>query len=362
MLKYKHKNMIADFFPPPKYLAMSPVCLDISDRSIKYIELRNKKDNITVERFGAYSVPQGLVENGEIKDKEKMVDLLKSIKLKLGSVYVIASLPEEKAFLSRIKLPKMEIDEMRNSIELQLDEHVPLSAKEAVFDFEVVNYSREDGHADVNLVAFPKYFVNGYRDLFTEAGFVPIVFEMEAQAFARAIVPRTNDSAIMVIDFGRTRTTFAIVSVGKVHFTTTIKASGEDVKKAIMKNLQVDQFEADGLKREEGILNEKADQKVFVSAMPTIEAIKDEALKQIYYWDSKNEEGEASEIKKVLLCGGEASLKGLAEYLGRSIGIKTEIGNPWVNVSSFDKYIPSIEKNVSLLYSTAIGLALRQFR
>lgn len=353
--------MIIDFFPPPKYLALSPLCLDISDRSVKYIELRKKKGHIAVERFGTYSIPQGLIENGEIKNKEKLVELMKSVKRKLGGEYIIASLPEEKAFLSRIKLPKMEKDEMRGSIELQLDEHVPLSPKEAVFDFEIVNYSHEDGHADVNLVAFPKHFVSGYRDMFIESGFVPLVFEMEAQAFARAMVPKDDNSAMMVVDFGRTRTTFAIVSEGKVQFTTTIKASGEDVKRAIMKNLQVDQFEADNLKREKGIASEKADEEVFNSAMPTIEIIKDEALKQINYWESRKE-GEISSIGKILLCGGESSLKGLAEYMGRSLGVRVEAGNPWVNVSSFDKYIPSIEKNVSLIYSTVIGLALRQFR
>jgi hypothetical protein len=36
-----------------------------------------------------------------------------------------------------------------------------------------------------------------------------------------------------------------------------------------------------------------------------------------------------------------------------------ELGNPWINITDFKYYIPEIEFEDSLMYATAIGLALR---
>ncbi|MEK9183943.1 MAG: pilus assembly protein PilM, partial [Patescibacteria group bacterium] len=303
-----------DFFPPPAYLTMPALCFDLSDRSMKYMEFYRKRNSISVKRSGLYKIPEGIIEKGEIKQKNKLIDFLKTIKDKLRSRYIIASLPEEKVFVSKIQIPMMKKEYIRESIELQLDQYVPLSAKEAVFDFDIIREDYKDKHIDINLIVFPRTFVEEYKSVFIGAGFVPLVFEMEAQAFTRAVVPESETGSIMAIDFGRTRATFAIVSRRKIQFTTTVAVAGGEIDKAIMDNLRVSLEEADKIKKEVGFIKSKDNERLFNAILPIVSVIKDEAAKQIIYWNSHQEEKEEESMKisKIMLCGGESTLAGFS--------------------------------------------------
>jgi len=65
-------------------------------------------------------------------------------------------------------------------------------------------------------------------------------------------------------------------------------------------------------------------------------------------------------IAKILLCGGGASLVGLDIFMAQQLKIPVEIGNPWINIfDKSSKRIPSISRDKSLYFSTAIGLAMQ---
>lgn len=329
------------------------------------MELRRKKRAISIGRFGIRALEEGIIEGGEIKQKEKLISFLKPIREELKTEIIMASLPEEKVFLSRIKFPLMDESGIREALSLQLDEYVPLPAAEAIFDYDIINdfiENEERVHLHLNLAAFPKSFVESYQDVFAGAGFVPAAFEMEAQAFARAVVPKEEMDNAMVVDFGRSRTTFAIVSNGKVQFATTIALAGEEIEKAFIAHLKIGRPQVEAAKRDIGLIKRKGNEALFESLKPIVSVIKDEAAKQAAYWESRGEDGEKNEkISKIILCGGESTLAGLPEFLSYGLKIKAELGNPWVNVASFEDYIPEIEARDSLAYSTVIGLALRQW-
>ena len=359
------KKLFLDTLPPPDYLRMPILCFDLSDKSLKYIELRRKNRVISVGQFGVYSLDEGIIEGGEIKQKDKLIIFLKQIKEKLKTELIMASLPEEKGFLSRIKFPLVDEYRIKEALSLQLEEYVPLPGAEAIFDYDILNEPHKGGkkdHLDLNLVAFPKSFVESYRDVFTGAGFIPTLFEIEVQAFARAVVPKEEIGNVMVIDFGRTRTTFAIVSDGKVQFASTIALAGEEIEKAFMLNLKIDRSQVEEAKRNTGLIKRKENEKLFELIKSTISVIRDEAAKQAAYWLSHSEDNQKTDkISKIILCGGESTLAGLPEFLSYELKIKAELGNPWVNAASFEDYIPEIERKDSLAYSTVIGLALKQW-
>jgi type IV pilus assembly protein PilM len=342
---------------------MPAVGFDISDRSIKYVELGKRHGAIFVKRFGEHLIPEGVIEAGEIKQKEKLTDFLKTIKEEEKSAYLIVALPEEKAFLTEIKLPLMEREEIRGALELQLEEHIPLSAEEVIFDFDFIKEDPAKNYFDINLVAFPKVLIENYRDVFLAAGFMPLAFEMEVEAAARALVPKVperEEQTIIMVDFGRTRTTIVIVSANKPRFTSTIKVAGEDLEKALIKNLPVDRFQAEKIKKERGLVKSKENEKIFNSLLPLISVIKDEIRKCLDYWDSHLEENDdAKGISKILLYGGGSNLIGFPEYLSSELRLPVELGNPWVNILSFEEHIPEIELRESLIYATGLGLALR---
>lgn len=354
-----------DFFPPPDYLLMPAVGVDISDRSIKFFELRRKNGGFSASKFGARNLPPGIVESGEIKEKEKFIDFLKSIKNELGTKFVNVSLPEERAFLSRAKIPAAKEEELRSILEFQLEEHIPLSAQDAVFDFEVVekgDIGKKSEFLNINIVAFPKALVENYRDAFAGAGFIPLAFEMEAYAFARVVVLEEEKNSCFIVNMGKTRTTFAIMSGRTMQFASTIEIGGDNFDAALVKNLDISQLKAEEIKKEHGLIRSKDNEKIFNFLLPTAAAIKDEISRHIIYWNSHVED-DASEkmVKKIILCGGEANLKGLSEYLSHELKLPVELSNPWANLISFEKEIPELELEESLGYVVAMGLSLRSF-
>ncbi len=354
------KSFFIDFFPPPDYLSMPAVGLDISDLSIKYAELMRKDGDIAIRNFGEMLMPAGMIEAGEIKDKEKLIEFLKPLKKEFKSKYIISCLPEEKAFLAKFEIPIMKDEDIKSALEMQIEENVPLTSQEAIFDFDVIKGAPDSNHFDIFMIAFHKNTVNDYTEVFTGAGFEPLVFEMEVQAAARTMVPKGEKGALILVDFGRTRTSMAIVSDGQVYFSSTLRVAGQEIDKMLMKNLGVDQFQAEKIKKEQGFT--KDNEKIFNSILPIVSVIKDEVGKAIDYWNSRVKNDQAKKISKILLCGGDSNLFGFSEYISYELKLPVELGNPWVNILSFDKHIPEIELKDALKYATALGLALREAR
>ena len=68
--------------------------------------------------FGEFEIRPGIIEEGEIRDQKALIEAIKlSVKKvkgeKLRTNYVVASLPEEKAFLQVIQLPIVEENELK---------------------------------------------------------------------------------------------------------------------------------------------------------------------------------------------------------------------------------------------------------
>ena len=109
-------------------------------------------------------------------------------------------------------------------------------------------------------------------------------------SFRQGHCSRKEMDNVMVVDFGRTRTTFAIVSGGKVQFATTIAFAGEEIEKAFILNLKIDRSQVEAAKRDIGLIKRKGNESLFESLRPLVSVIKDEAAKQAAYWVSQNED------------------------------------------------------------------------
>lgn len=356
------------FFPTPTYLKMSSVGLDISDKSVRFLGFDVHGNKIKIGRYTEKSLPSGVVVSGKINDHNKMKESLSAIKKEYNLDFVRVSLPEEQAYLFRMKIPHIKKDEIRESITFQFEEYVPVKAVDSIFDYEILSES-PDGF-DVQVSVIPKAVVESYNNTFVESGLIPISFEIEAQAIARAVVPNSFKGTCMIIDFGQTRTGISIVSSNVVVFTSTIDIGGYLLTETIAKEFAVDIKEAEKMKRESGLAQEKEEKKkkgerdVFSVMLNTIATLRDEVNKHFIYWHTHKEGGIAEHppIEKLILCGGDSNLKGLPDYLSRSMRVNVELADVWANIPEFKKHVPEISFKDSLTYATAIGLALADLK
>lgn len=353
------RSKFYQFFPPPKFLQMPAIGLDISDTAMRFVELVEKRKGFVIGRFGERQIPRGVIEGGEVKKPDELRTIFKDIKNVDNLEFVSVSLPEERAYLFELRLSSMKYSDIRGAIELVLEEHVPIKVDETIFDYDIVK--EEQAFINVSVCVVPKSLVDGYLEAFSGSGIIPVAFEIEAHSIARALIPLGSGGTFMTVDFGKTRTGIAIVSEGAVQFTSTVPIGGGALTDLIVKTLNVSYDEAEKIKREKGIDPDNTGDELSEAVLSTVSVIRDEINKHQMYWQGHTDDyGKKREaIEKIYLCGGESNLTGFLEYLSSGVASPVELANALQNVNTLDNYIPEINFSDSLRYATALGLALR---
>jgi len=344
---------------------MPAVGLDISSNSIRFMEMLRTSSGLRPGRYGEKSIPEGVGYSEDVHNNKSLKKTLKELASEYDLKFVNVSLPEEKAYIFQTSFPKVEAKELRDAIELGLEENVPLSGAEAMFDFTVIDKVKNDGKTNVSVSVLPRAIAESFATLLDGTGLFPLSFQLAAEAVARSVVKKGDKLTVMIVNMGEKKTGIYIVRSGIVHFTTTLNFGGEEMTSAIEKLFGVSKEEAVRMKREKNIMKRKQNMELFLSLVNPISALKDEISRLYAYWNSHmaaSGEGankdQSAEIDKILLCGLDANLSGLDEYLALTLKTECSVANVWENIFSFDDYIPKIEYEDSLNYPTAIGLSL----
>lgn len=358
-------SVLADIIPPPSYITLPSVGVDISDTSMKYVSflpsLNHKKHRI-LKQWGDIDIPANSLDRGDVINPKQLSDTLREFKQLTKADFIRVSLPEERAYIFETELksnvPKKEIQSL---LEFRLEENVPISARDTIFDYELLPQEEGSGqNIRVVVAAYQRDTIMSYYEACLAADLTPISFEVEAQAMARAVIPRASTDTTMLIDFGKTRTGVGIIKNGVLLYTSTIDIGGGQLSQVLRRVLgDVAESELTLIKNTSGLVRGVEDSKVYDCLIPTISVIKDEIATRMQYWHSREgNRNPGRRIKKIIFCGGSANLKGLPEYMSEALGVTCVRGNVWENAFRSDLFIPPIEKNYSYGYATAIGLAI----
>jgi type IV pilus assembly protein PilM len=382
--------------------------LDISDLSLKIIKLKKRGKFFDLASFEEKKIKPGIIKVGEIKDEKALIQILKKALAeikgeKLRTKYVVASLPEEKAFLQVIQMPKMKKEELKSAVVYEAENYIPLPIEEVYLDSQIVppvhnhlpghqrkvgskkilssppslsphkssvmNEAHQLDHLDVLIAALPKKTVDPYLFSLREAGLKPIAFEVESQAIARALIKNeVTTFPLLLIDLGATRTGFIVFSGHSLRLTSSIPVSSQNFNEIISKALGVNLVEAERLKIKYGLQSKiKKGKEVFEALIPALTDLTDQIKRYLHYYQThashEHLPPNGKGVEKIFLCGGGAKLKGLTNFLSSQLKIPVEISNPWVNILAAPIQPKEqrliYKKEESLSYTTALGLALR---
>lgn len=348
--------------------------IDVSDLSLKIISAEKKKSGFVLASFGEAEIKPGLIKMGEVKEEETLAKIIqKAIQQvkgkKIKTNYIVASLPEEKAFLQVIQMPKLSPEDLKSAVIFEAENYIPLPIEEVYLDFQVVPPIKNDlDHLDVLIAALPKKIVDSYFSFFKKAGLRPLILEIESMAIARALIKDGfSPQPVILVDLGEMRTSFVAFSGKVVRFTSSIPISGQKMTEAISQTLKVDLKQAEKLKLKYGLetKGEKEGGEVFEALIPSLTDLVEQIHNCLCYYQTHSSHEHLltkdKEVKKVILCGGGANLKGITKFLSRELKLPVEIGNPWVNIFVPEKIkdIPELNFAKSLSHTTAIGLAIK---
>ena len=360
----KGENAFLRSFPPPQFLTMPAVGLDVSDASIKCIALTDSSLGKIPVMFGEEKLPADTVVRGEIRDMEKLVEMLATVSKNIQRRFIRASLPEQKAYFFTTDVPSnASREQVLKVLEFKLEEHVPLSPAEAIVDYDPLPFSQNADSSEllVGVTVYPKNTVEKYTTAFLRAGLFPLSLEIEAQAIARSVVPEGDKGTYILVDFGETSTGLSIASEGNLRFTSTLDVAGSTITNVISEELNIEKEEIVHIKNTIGLSGNAHYATLTKKLIQTVRNLGEEIKRHHSYWGTreKMEHAKRKTIDGVILCGGNANIKGLPEYLEQVLKTSVRRANVWENAFSFDEYIPEMPYGTSLSYATAIGLALR---
>ena len=369
--------------------------MDLSDLSVKVVQLSSDGTHDRILSYASVPLPAGCISDGEIQKNDFVVSAIKKAleiakPKKIKTKKVICSLPETKAFLRIISVPKMEESEIMEAVKWEMEANIPLPLEQVYYDWQVIpeDLFLEKNKISLLVVAIAKTVVDQTIEILQAAGLSPVGLEIESIAQARSLLSEnnlqiaqisketTNDtpsfttknkgdnilyekndqSTVLIVDIGDRRTSFSITKGGVPCFTSSIPLCGQSITDVISKDMNVTFEEAEKIKLSYGIGNDFKNDALFKATQPILENFIKEIEQSMDFYVTGLKYSKA--IDKIIICGGGANTKGIIPYLSKKLGRAIEFGNPWINMN-FGKELPIIEKSQSVQYSTAIGLSIK---
>lgn len=349
--------------------------IDISTRSLKMAQLKQKgalASNLKLAGYNEVGVPEGTIEKTLVRDRKALSEAVEkgwSEAEGIDTEFVAASLPEEKAFLEIIQMPRMEQQEVEKSAKYEAQNYIPMSMDQVYFDSEIIVPVQDSlDHTDVLVVAFPKRVVDPYVSCLEKAGLKPVALEIESQSVARALIKDfVSLKPLLMVDLGAARTTLMVYSGRALRFTAYVPISSRQFTRVISEQMEVEWERAEQLKKQHGLGESGKAKRISRALEPILNDLKEQIAEHLEYYEThsfhEHLPTSENEINNILLTGGGANLNGLPEFLSSRLGVSTERGNPWVNILPEDlKQIPKMSFEESSKYTVALGLALRSFQ
>ncbi|OGI29559.1 MAG: hypothetical protein A2288_03140 [Candidatus Moranbacteria bacterium RIFOXYA12_FULL_44_15] len=334
--------------------------LDLSDLSVKVFQMEKNGKVDKIRSFCSLDIPEGYIEDGRMINKEKVAEIIRDAVKKAGpekinTRKVICSIPESKAFLRIISVPKIEKKEAGEAIKWEIEANIPLSVDQVYFDWQFLE--EIEGKQNVLTVAVSREIIDDTVSVLEGAGLEVYGMEIESVASARSLIAQNSpeEGNFLMVDLGEKKTSFIITEGNIPYFTSSIPFSSQGITDVISKSLGVEKKEAEKIKISQGIEHSFENSSIFNSVKPLLENLSGEIEKTVDFYKSMS--GEKKDIQKIIMCGGGSNLKGMASYLTTRLSREVVIGDPWTNFD-LGNNLPPINKESSIRYSTAVGLAL----
>lgn len=356
MSRIDFKRLARVEFPPPSYLALPTAGIDISSSGIKMVLLKERVHGLELAGYAEERLPEGVVTTSEIADKQQVIDTLSMLAKKYHFRFANIALSESRGYLFEATVPGSTRTEMRTATEQRIDEYVPLPPAETIFD--IAPLATVGNETQVVGVGYARRVVDELIEIMHAANIQVRAMEGETFALARALLPPSDTETVLIIDIGRTTTKLMIVERRMPRFTTTLDIGGHALTLAVQKYFGVSEEEAKKVKAEKGLMGGADGGDEYVAAMlSTVSAVREEIARRLSYWQERS----SQKVTRVLLVGGNATVKGLPEYLEASLKLPVELGDVFTNMAPKSDWLPPIDYMESLAYGTAVGLALREY-
>lgn len=316
--------------------------------------------------FNRAVLPPHVIENGQIKDKERLVESIRKLletanPEPIKACETVCSIPETRIFVHTFGFHhNVSNDEIVKAIPLEAEKVIPFLSSQTYFDLQ---YTNEDGKKAVRIrknviyASIPKDISDAYLETLEACELKPIGFYLKASSLAKSLITtEEKKDTTLIINFDASLTSFIIFDNESLQKVDNIPMGGIYFNQKIAKTLNIEEEKIEELKENQKIKEDS----VIKDLTPDYKKIALNAQKIIQEYEKNS----PKKIKKIILCGNSVDTPGLVEFMVKKLKKKAEIGDPWKEIkitpSHFDPFdkADKLRKTKAVAFATAIGLAL----
>ena len=345
----------------------SIIGLDIGTSAVRAVQLNVSRSGARIERLGQVRLPHTAIRDGEIGDTDSVADAIRALWSDWGfkGKKVALGVANQQVVVRQVDLPYMSESELRESLQFQVQEYIPIPLDQATLDFHVLEeYETAEGErvSRVLVVAAQKTMVDTILEAVGKARLEPVLLDLGAFALLRALAPESviaDRGGELLLDIGAEVSNVVVHENSVPRFVRVLLMGGQDITDGLMSALGQSFDEAEQTKASLGLPppgapapQDEAGRIVAERASRFVEEIRGSV-------DFYTAQTDAIPIQRVLITGGGALLPNLRERLEQALRLPVEYASPFQYVSVGKVGLDDHQlQQAEPFLAVAVGLAL----
>jgi type IV pilus assembly protein PilM len=337
--------------------------VDIGSTSIKVCEIKEgRKGARALARFGYHPLPPQSIVDGHVMNSGAVVEGLEKLFHKARRKDVAMRISGHSVIIKKITMPLMTIDELKEQIAWEAEQHIPFDVADVELDYQVLRQRPDEGQMDVLLVAAKKEEIQDLLNLATEAKLRPRVIDLDAFTVQNCFeagygAPQLGQTTVL-LHVGASLTTINILADGNTAFTRDIANGGNAITEEIQRQLSISQEEAEAYKCGSG--GGIVPQEVPRIIHEVVDSLAGEIQRSLDFYLATSGD---HEIAQVVLSGGAASMEILKDSIAARSRAPVDVLDPLKVAAIEGKTIGVADlEGRAPAAAVAFGLALRKER
>jgi len=333
------------------------VGLDIGTSSVRMVQLQKDETGYAVVAANITEIPDN---KDDISHRE--AEIVRAIRkcvhaAKVQTRRAVCSVSGPEVAVRAFSFPPLKDEEVESAVMLEAAQVCPFNIDDAVVDYQLMPNGE-----DVKgiLVAATNDVVKRKKHLVEKASLECVLLDVDSLAllncFGEHTKKRSADSAVAILDVAESSSIVAIVSEDTPPFVRNMHYAGADILSRMSAELAEPPETVAGAlagcdnptidaKRLRGSL-ERACQKLITGVTDTLR-----------YHTAQEK---SSPVEKMYVCGSFSMAEGLVDVLGRELGLKTLLWNPFDTMQcNVDRKCLDVVQNKGPAMAVAAGLAMR---
>lgn len=236
--------------------------MDIGNYSIKLVTGKFADSKVSIDKAVTILTPQDCFEDGKIINMLELKEVLKRAleENKIDIKSTISSIESTQILTREIVLPSVSPEDMKEMINYEIGEYLPIELDKYVVQFKVIEeFIEEDVTKQKILVAaVPAEIALNHFELIDFLGLNPVALDIHSNVISKLFHKDTlinnkvaiYDKTVAVLDIGHSHINVIIIDRGEYKFNRIISTGATEIDTIIASYLNINLAEAREMKHE----------------------------------------------------------------------------------------------------------------